>query len=214
MNILLARHGNTFGPQDPVVWTGSQNDLPLVDKGIQQAETFAELLKSSQVFPSAVFCGPLERTYRYAEIISQKLGLGFKPQVDLRLNEIDYGGWTGLTHAEVSARYGDQEQKDWDDHSVWPQHGSWGGSEQQIIQEVESFASDLVDQFQNDPWVVVVSSNGRLRYFLNLIEGELRRRKEAGTFKVKTGNICKLTYENRSFQVSYWNEAPRLNFSL
>ena len=40
MKLILARHGNTFGPQDKVTWVGSTNDLPLVEEGLAQAQRF------------------------------------------------------------------------------------------------------------------------------------------------------------------------------
>ena len=44
MDILFARHGNTFGPGDKVVWVGRETDLPLVEKGLAQAEAAGQAL--------------------------------------------------------------------------------------------------------------------------------------------------------------------------
>jgi probable phosphoglycerate mutase len=38
MQLILSRHGNTFSPQDAVVWVGAKQDLPLVDSGVLQAK--------------------------------------------------------------------------------------------------------------------------------------------------------------------------------
>lgn len=214
MNLILSRHGNTFGPDDPVVWTGSGNDIPLVARGIEQAEAFAKVLRVNHVEPVAVFCGPLQRTFRYSEIIIRELGLSLKPQVDPRLNEIDYGEWTGLTQVEVVKRFGAEDLRDWDEHSVWPSQGHWGGSESEVIQEVQSFSRDLVHKWGEHDTVLVVSSNGRLRFFLSLIEGELEKRKKLGTFKVKTGHICKVVYSGSRFSTEYWNQEPGVGFRI
>jgi len=214
VNIILSRHGNTFGPQDKVVWAGSRNDLPLVARGVEQAERFAEVLKARQIKPAAIFSGPLERTFHYAEIITQKLALSFKPFVDLRLNEIDYGDWTGLTQKEVKERFGEEELTSWDEHSVWPSKGNWGGSEESVKAEVHAFVGDLIQGFKEDETVIVVSSNGRLRFFLRLIEGELEQRMKQGSFKVKTGNICKLKHEKSQLNVVYWNQEPKADFEI
>src|SRR4051812_6458627 len=103
MEILLARHGNTFAPQEPSVWAGSANDLPLVEKGVAQAEKLAAVLKAQNLPLSAVYCGPLQRTSHYASLIVRRLQLPFQPLVDSRINEIDYGSWTGLTNEQVIA---------------------------------------------------------------------------------------------------------------
>lgn len=208
MNLLLSRHGNTFGPNDPVVWAGATNDLPLVEKGLAQAEKLAAALLAQKIIPAAVYCGPLQRTSRYASIVMQKIGLQGKPTVDRRLNEIDYGEWTGLTNEQVIARFGEAALKAWDEHARWPEKGGWGGSEKSAIAEVHSFIDDLTQKHREDDTIIVVTSNGRLRYFLTLVEGEFERRAQTGAFKVKTGNICKLRQQSGLFSVSCWNAEP------
>jgi broad specificity phosphatase PhoE len=208
VRLLLARHGNTFDPGDPVVWAGSQNDLPLVAKGVEQARVLAGVLRDSQIIPKAIYCGPLRRTRNYADIIIQQLALFVLPQVDLRLNEIDYGDWTGRTQAEVAQQFGEAGMKSWEERSVWPECGNWGGSEAQTLTEVHAFAQELVKEYCDQDTVLIVSSNGRLRYFLDLVEGEWARRKENGTFKVKTGNLCQMDYFAGKFNVRFWDQKP------
>lgn len=214
MDLILSRHGNTFGTQDPVVWTGATNDLPLVEKGIEQAGEFAQFLIREKIQPQAIYCGPLQRTSQYAAIIVQKLSLSLEPIIDPRINEIDYGAWTGLTQDQVIARFGKEALKAWDEQSRWPaqDQGNWGSSEAQVIQEVQAFAQDLVADHTAKDTVLVISSNGRLRYFLNLIKGGFQKAIEAGEFKVKTGNICKLQYIKNlpdHWKLAYWNRSPR-----
>ena len=208
MNIILSRHGNTFGPNDPVVWAGATNDLPLVEKGFAQAEKFAQALIAQKIRPSAVYCSPLQRTAKYAEVIIQRLDLLFLPTADPRIHELDYGEWTGLTQQEVKARFGETELKGWDERSEWPQQGHWGGSPEIAITEIKSFVHDLTQKYGEDDTVVVITSNGRLRYFLTLVQGEWDKRIQDGSFKVKTGNICKLVSKNSSMEIPYWNADP------
>jgi probable phosphoglycerate mutase len=208
VNILLSRHGNTFNPGDPVVWAGSQNDLPLVEKGVIQAERFASALIEKRVSLSAIYCGPLQRTSHYASILIQKLKLPFQPRIDFRLNEIDYGDWTGLTHDQVVSRFGETDLKRWEEESRWPTQGNWGGREEQMIQEVRSFVEDLIQKHQEHDSVAVITSNGRLRYFLTLIPGEFEKRIRERAFKVKTGNICRFRHQNGILSVLNWNQDP------
>jgi len=208
MDIILSRHGNTFAPSDPVVWTGSSNDLPLVAEGIAQAEKFGRVLLSQGLRPAAVYCGPLKRTRVYAEILIGMLGLSEGPRVDSRLNEIDYGKWTGLTQDQVEAEFGPASLKAWNEKSVWPKEGGWGGSPEKIISEVHSFVHDLQKAHRQSDLVLVISSNGRLRYFLTLQEGVYESHIKTGRFKVKTGNICKLKASKESVVIDYWNIDP------
>lgn len=208
MNIVLSRHGNTFGPNDPVVWAGSTNDLPLVESGFIQAENFARALIDQGVKPAAIYCSPLKRTNQYAEVIVKKLGLHFQPKIDIRIHEIDYGDWAGLTNEQVIAQFGEAALKNWDEHCQWPDIGNWGGSPSKLISEVQSFVDDLVQRHDDHDTVIVITSNGRLRYFLNLVPDEFQKRVQGHTFKVRTGHICGLTCHDHSVQIRYWNVEP------
>ncbi len=209
MNLLLSRHGNTFNPGEPSVWTGSANDLPLVAKGVAQAEQLAQALAARGVKPVDVYCSPLQRTARYAATVIERLGLRTDAVVDPRLNEIDYGDWTGLTNEEVKARFGAAALQAWDERCEWPREGDWGGSADQALTEARSFFEDLERRYSaNDP-VLVVTSNGRLRYFLKLVPAEFARRVADGSFKVKTGHVCGLARgADGTLRVRYWNASP------
>lgn len=56
--ILLARHGNTFGPGDTPVWVGAKEDLPLVESGEAQARALGEALAAAGLTPGRIVCGP------------------------------------------------------------------------------------------------------------------------------------------------------------
>lgn len=209
MNLLLSRHGNTFDPGETSVWTGSANDLPLVAQGLKQAERLAQALATQHLKPVAIYCSPLQRTRVYAQVVVDRLGLSLTPEVDPRLNEIDYGEWTGLTNAQVRERFGEQALRDWDERCMWPTVGHWGGSETQALADVASFVKDLESRHASQDLVVVVTSNGRLRYFLKLVPSEFDTRVRSGTFKVRTGSICRLTREaDGALRVPYWNQDP------
>src|SRR4051812_27218223 len=93
MDLILSRHGNTFAPGQEAVWTGASNDLPLVEKGWQQADKLAHALMARTISLAAVYCGPLKRTRDYAVRVIEKVKFPGSEVVDPRLNEIDYGDW-------------------------------------------------------------------------------------------------------------------------
>jgi probable phosphoglycerate mutase len=211
MKLILARHGNTFATGDSVVWTGSSNDIPLVDAGKEQARLLASELKERSLLPSLVLAGPLVRTREYADIVVSTLGLEVKPIIDPRLMEIDYGDWTGLTNDEVAAQFSAEEQAAWNERSEWPSEANWGGSKEGIIAEVRSLASELEANCDNEATVLIVSSNGRIRYFLELIKGAFTEHVAASNFKVKTGSYCLLELFGGSWNVLDWNKKPTTN---
>ena len=207
MKIIISRHGNTFDPGDPVVWTGSSNDLELVAKGIEQANKLADTLLIENIKPRAVYCGPLKRTKKYAQIVTEKLHLD-DPIIDSRLNELDYGNWTGLTNKEVEEKYGSEEQNAWGKSSIWPANSNWTSSETEVVKSLSELVVDLDQNFKEEDIILLISSNGKIRYFLKLIENEFEKRVINNDFKVKTGNICVLELKNKQLEVKSWNQEP------
>lgn len=208
MKMILSRHGNTFNPGETAVWVGSRNDLPLVETGFNQAKILASCLQQARVYPSAIYCGPLQRTQVYAQIIVKELKLPSQPIVDERLNEIDYGVWTGLSNQQIRSQFGAQELEAWEKHSQWPSTAHWDGSAELLNAQINSFCNDIIQQYSSNDTILIISSNGRLRYFLNLAPGEFEQQLAKQTVKVATGNICQLSYNKAQWKINYWNQAP------
>lgn len=208
MRLILCRHGNTFGPGDKVVRAGSAEDFPLVEKGLNQAEDVAQFIEKRNWAISGLYCSPLKRTQKTAEIVANKLNLSIAPTIDEKLNELNYGAWGGLTDAEIGESCNQEELDAWNQHSVWPVEAGFQPEEQTVRAEVSEFAQQLTLNHDDNESVLVVSSNGRLRYFLQLIDGELDKRFRSGEFKVKTGHVCVFEYHQESWNLISWNESP------
>ena len=88
-------------------WQG-QADPPLSALGEEQARDAAARLVTGGF--SRVVASDLQRARRTAEILAEALGLPVESDPDLR--EIDVGDWTGLTRAEIEARW-PGELADW-----------------------------------------------------------------------------------------------------
>ena len=101
--LILIRHGNTFEPEDKIVWAGARTDLPLAKKGLQQAEEMADLLMRENARIDKVLAGPLIRTRQHANIIASAIGYGRAVEIDDALREIDYGDWEALSTEEIEA---------------------------------------------------------------------------------------------------------------
>lgn len=208
MQLLLVRHGNTFGPGDKIIRVGSQNDLPLVEKGEAQARDVARFIKDNQIQAKVIFCSSLQRTKSFAQIIIDQLNLKFSPVIDDCLSELDYGDWSGLTNEEIIEQFGEEEFNAWEEKSQMPEKANWGSSETETIQNINTFIEKLENDFQGDETIIVVSSNGLLRYFLKLIPGEFEKRITNNTFKMKTSHISKLIYDNNQWHTEFWNNSP------
>jgi wyosine [tRNA(Phe)-imidazoG37] synthetase (radical SAM superfamily)/broad specificity phosphatase PhoE len=210
LNLILSRHGNTFNPGDKIIWVGASNDLPLTGKGREQAKNLAVFLRSKKISPAVIYCGPLKRTREYAAIVIKEMGLKIEPIIDQRLNELDYGKWSGLSSEEIIQEYGKTDLENWDKYSIWPPKGVWATTEDQVLQDVTSFIDDISKQYGENALdtVLVISSNGKIRYFLSLVDNSFDKGKKMGDFKVKTGNMCKLTFLKGKITIDYWNKNP------
>ncbi|MGI8793570.1 MAG: histidine phosphatase family protein [Acidimicrobiales bacterium] len=97
---LLLRHGqSTWNAEGR--WQGWA-DAPLSARGESQAVEAADHLRSLGL--TGAVCSDLQRAKRTAEIIAEALGLG-EPTVEAGLRERDVGPFTGLTKAEIRARW-------------------------------------------------------------------------------------------------------------
>ncbi len=53
--LVIARHGNTFGPQDTPTRIRARTDLKLVEKGREQARALGEYLREHDLIPDLAY---------------------------------------------------------------------------------------------------------------------------------------------------------------
>lgn len=103
IRIILIRHGRT-------AWNEREGqgerfrgltDLPLTEEGIAQAQITARHLAHTPL--TAIYCSPLQRALRTAQIIAEPHGLDVHPLPGL--GSMNYGDWAGQLHTEVAARW-------------------------------------------------------------------------------------------------------------
>jgi broad specificity phosphatase PhoE len=208
MLLLLARHGNTFGAGDKVVWVGARTDLPLTTKGQQQAVALGEALKPIKQQVGRFVSGPLVRTREHAAIACRVLGFQGSIGVEERLREIDYGLWEGKSSEEIEAEFGDAELKAWNERGVWPPSPGWTPSQRVITENVAQIADELGAAQDGAGASLLVTSNGILKFFLKLIPGAFEDMAKRGALKVATGNCCALRRSEAGWQVLFWDVAP------
>ena len=56
--------------------------------------------------------------------------------------------------------------------------------------------------------VLVVASNGCLRYFLHLVPGAFEEKVAQRQLKIGTGHMCRFQYHEGKWALEYWNQAP------
>jgi broad specificity phosphatase PhoE len=98
--VYLARHGRTALNADGRL--RGLSDPPLDQVGRAEAARLAEALADCR--PTVVITSPLQRAVATAEAIGAAAHVAVV--VDNRLNDRDYGPWTGQPRAEVEQRFG------------------------------------------------------------------------------------------------------------
>jgi broad specificity phosphatase PhoE/predicted metal-dependent hydrolase len=99
--LLLLRHGESeWNAQGR--WQGWA-DPPLSAPGRVQAAAAGRLLRSAGF--TAVAASDLQRARLTAELAAAELGLSPAVHIDAGLREYDVGEWSGLTRAEIEARW-------------------------------------------------------------------------------------------------------------
>jgi len=205
MLLVLARHGNTFGPGDTPVWVGANEDLALVEKGLDQSRAIGEALRAAGHVPDRIIAGPLKRTRVGAELAGELCGFSGEIEIDERLKEIDYGVWGGKSDAEITERWGERAITDWREHSIPPQGAGWTPGEQTLKANARAVFDAATRDKSENTVVLVITSNGILRYFHALLAGADAPVREA---KVKTGHIGAAVITADSRHCLAWNATP------
>ncbi len=96
----LIRHAESkwveFADKSPVpLFGGRMNDVELSDNGRLQAMGFGAYARDRHLSPLAIFSSPAQRCLQTHELSSRVMGAPVTPIVDDRLQERDWGLWTG-----------------------------------------------------------------------------------------------------------------------
>lgn len=105
--LILVRHGST--EHSPAMRLSGINQLSLSELGQSQADALAARLAGVPAV-AAVLSSPLPRAVQTAAPIAEALDLDV--QIDVGLQEVDFGVWEGLTFAEA-ARSAPEEMAAW-----------------------------------------------------------------------------------------------------
>jgi len=98
-HVCLIRHGQTDWNLEGRYQ--GQSDVPLNQKGLEQARTLIEKLNGRKF--AAIYSSDLTRARQTAEPIAQMLGIDI--QLEPRLREINQGQWEGVLVEDIKARY-------------------------------------------------------------------------------------------------------------
>lgn len=153
--IILVRHGETDWNATQR-WQGWQ-DTPLNAAGIAQAQAAAAGIKAAGYEIGQVMASPLQRAYETGRVIAEALDLPLMR--DGRLQEINVGDYSGMTSAEVHARYGRNEHHHPD--FCFPNGESNAAFRARIVTRLEEIAQEYSGQ-----QILIATHGGPIRYAL------------------------------------------------
>ncbi|MFY1679403.1 MULTISPECIES: histidine phosphatase family protein [unclassified Streptomyces] len=195
-DLFLVRHGETD-------WSRSgrhtgRSDIPLTDHGRDEARRLEPLIRAHRF--GAVFVSPLQRARETAELIGLR-----GARVDADLREWDYGGYEGITTAEIH-----RTRPDWflfrDGVAPGPPDHP-GESPEQVGRRADRVLARVdVAGAEGDGPVVLVAHG----HFLRVLTA--RRlglpASDGALFRLATGALCHLGSEHGRPVIAAWNVGP------
>ncbi|MEV7156580.1 histidine phosphatase family protein [Streptomyces misionensis] len=195
-DLLLVRHGETE-------WSRSgrhtsRTDVPLTEHGREEARRLMPLIGSYRI--GAAFVSPLRRARETAELIGVR-----DARVDADLCEWDYGGYEGVTTAEIQ-----RTRPGWflftDGVAPGPPERP-GESPRQVGERADRMLAKVDDALARTEGAVVLVAHG---HFLRVLTARrLGLAAEHGAlFQLATGTLCRLGTEHDRPVVASWNLLP------
>jgi 2,3-bisphosphoglycerate-dependent phosphoglycerate mutase len=200
--LIIARHGNTFGPNDTPTRVGARTDIPLVQSGIEQATRIQQYFKQHQIQPDIIYSAELKRTQETAQYACPN-----QPIIPLAcFNEIDYGPDENKTEADVIARIGQPAIDAWNQHAIVPP--GWQVNPEAIIQDWLNFGAMIQTKHTNQT-IFLVTSNGIAR-FAPYLTGNFDAFCKTHALKLKTGALAAFSHQqsHQAWQLEFWNIRP------
>jgi broad specificity phosphatase PhoE len=158
--IFLARHGESDWNVEKRFQ--GHRDRPLTERGREQAHALADLVGAEKI--GAVYTSPLSRARETAEIVAARVGLKVVALPELR--EVDTGSWSGLSRADVEARFPEGFARWRSGGSGWENGESYDEMAERVIGALRKIAED-----HPDGHVLVISHGGPIRAIHAAAEG-------------------------------------------
>jgi 2,3-bisphosphoglycerate-dependent phosphoglycerate mutase len=196
IQLIIARHGNTFSDGQTPTRVGARTDLPLVESGEEQALRLGHHLKSHHLIPDLIYTSHLRRTIDTARLACVSMNCAISPTPLSFLNEIDYGEDENKPESDVIARHGELALTRWDELGAMP--NGWSPRPDIIISSWKFFMDGVVKQYKSKV-ILLVTSNGIARFALNHAENG-----HAVPLKLSTGSYGILKYDGK-WVVADWN---------
>jgi 2,3-bisphosphoglycerate-dependent phosphoglycerate mutase len=203
--LLIARHGNTFKPDDIVKRVGI-TDLSLVSSGLLQGRQLGAYLKQKNLIPDIIFTSMLKRAIQTAEQAQSTMQAHLRIEMLSIFNEIDYGPDENQPEENVIARVGEEALKAWETKAKVP--NGWKVDPIEIINNWQKFSDRVARDFAGKT-ILVVTSSGIAR-FAPYLTGDFTTFTTQHGIKISTGALCIFEKKpsSKEWNCLQWNVKP------
>ena len=204
--LVLLRHGQSHWNLENR-FTGWK-DVPLTEKGINEANNSGLLLKKNNIKINKIFSSVLERANKTAEIAIKASGIEnlhknglLIYERDQRLNERDYGDLVGLNKAETAEKFGKEQVHIW--RRSYDKPPPNGESLKDVVDRVSPYFTNIIQPFILDKKNVLIAAHGNSLRAIMITVG-LYKPEEISTIEIPTGSPLCLDYENGELKNHYY----------
>ena len=204
--LILLRHGQSQWNLENR-FTGWE-DVPLTEKGIEEAKNAGELLINNRIIVDVVFSSNLQRANKTAEIalnVKDFKNLWINGELKLiknqSLNERDYGDLVGLNKKETAKKFGKDQVHIWRrSYDTPPPNGE---SLMDVVNRVSPyFEKNISPLINNNKNVLIVAHGNSLR--ATMIKVGLYKAEEISKIELPTGSPFCINYEKNQILDSYF----------
>ena len=204
--LVLLRHGQSQWNLENR-FTGWK-DVPLTEKGINEANNAGHLLKKHKIKIDKVFSSVLERANKTAEIAikaSEIENLHKDGKLiyerDQKLNERDYGDLVGLNKAETADKFGKEQVHTWRrSYDTPPPNGE---SLKDVVDRVSPYFTEIIEpHILNKKNVLIAAHGNSLRAIM--IKVGMYKPEEISSIELPTGSPLCLDYDNGQLKKYYY----------
>ena len=204
--LVLLRHGQSQWNLENR-FTGWK-DVPLTEKGINEANNAGHLLKKHNIKIDKVFSSVLERANKTAEIAMKASEIEnlYKNgkliyEKNQNLNERDYGDLVGLNKAETADKFGKEQVHIWRrSYDTPPPNGE---SLKNVVDRVSPYFTETIQPHILNKQNVLISAHGNsLRAIM--IKVGMYKPEEISSIELPTGSPLCLDYQNGELIEHYY----------
>lgn len=216
--LIIARHGNTFLPEQTPTRVGRGTDLPLVEE--KRGRSIGKYLLSQNITLDKVYAAPLKRTMKTAQLALEEMKSSLEIIKTDQFLEIDYGVDEDKTEEEVMLRLGtdyivvnnivcdsDAEKmvygktiiEKWDSQGFVPE--GWSVD----IESIKKAWQDLANSIEEGESVMICSSNGIIRFAPHILNMLYEQFCADNNIKVATGSVSIFENNDGQWTCKEWN---------